>query len=275
MIKPNGFDGRKAGAEFALKEELAASKRPVVLSSFGKDSLCLLALLDEMEAPVEVAHFELGVMPKAHRFARLMIARSVRPVTLLRPHKTLIVAGAAGADVAYEFKLSCGDTFQIVGATFDQSASPQVACGLSADLVKEGRHDPYGWDLIISGRRSCEFDPTVGSLAIAEKTAALPGGARILMPLVEWSDEDVAYFLATRPRWTADADRYFVTSGTLQNRTDKTYNPDWAPICVRCLSAREGEAISCPRALAAASADHRVGRVIDFLEGTVPATVMF
>ena len=113
MIKPDGFDKRKAHAESLLVEWLRKSKRAVVLSSFGKDSLCVLALLDGLKQQTEVAYFELGALPHAHRFARHFIANSNLPLTLLRPHKTLIVAGGGGADVAYEFRLESGDAFQI------------------------------------------------------------------------------------------------------------------------------------------------------------------
>src|SRR4051812_39417230 len=105
MTKPIGFNERRAAAELALTRCLEASARPVILSSFGKDSLCLLALADTMKVRFEIAYFELGVVPTAHSFAKGLIKRSTAPVTLLHPHNTLIVAGHAGADIAYEFQL--------------------------------------------------------------------------------------------------------------------------------------------------------------------------
>jgi hypothetical protein len=275
MIKPAEFDERRAAAELMLVESLAESQRPVVLCSFGKDSLCLLALLDSMSVQVEIAYFELGAVPKSHSFARSLIRKSVAPVTLLHPHKTLTVAGNSGADIAYEFQLRDGDVFQIVGATFNREPSPDVPCGLAAPLVRTGQHHPYEWDLLVSGRRRCDVDPTVGSLAIKSPTAQLGGGARVLMPILDWSDEDVAYYLAAHPQWAPDSERYTLHDGRLHARSDKTSNPDWAPHCVRCLSASPGETISCPLGLAHASNQFRLGRRLEFEPGDVPPAVMF
>jgi hypothetical protein len=274
MNKPTGFDERKARAEQSLTELLASSERPVVLSSFGKDSLCLLALIESLRVRVEVAYFELGAVKKAHRFAQRHISGMDFATTLLRPHKTLIVAGAAGADVAYEFFLVSGDAFQIVGATFDPSPSARLTCGLTVGLVKEGRHDPYGWDAIISGRRSSDVDPTVGSLKFDSEVAVLENGTRIAMPLLDWADEDVAYFLSRHPSWSPDSKRYFSENGRYRSWQDETVNPDWAPICVRCHSAHSGDVIICPLMLRAAPRANRLERV-ELASGQVSPTVMF
>jgi hypothetical protein len=236
--------------------------------------MCLLALLDEVDVEAEVAYFELGFVAPPHRFARRVIAATSRRVTLLRPHSTFVAAGNASADIAYRFNLSSGDSFEIVGATFEDQAE-RVSCGLDAELVREGAHDPYGWDLIISGRRGCDIDPTVGSLAINDDLVTLEHGAQVVMPIRGWSDEDVAYYLSIRPEWGADRNRYVLNDNKLISRLDPSRNPDWLPICVRCLTSTESEAPACPMKLNRCSNIHRIEDRRQYASGAVPATTMF
>src|ERR1051325_7855517 len=101
MQEPHEFRTRKDLACDILRSTLASAKRPAALVSFGKDSLCLVSLLHEIGAQVEVAYFELGLIVDAHRFARRLVSKIPFPVTLLKPHATFVAAGASGADIAY------------------------------------------------------------------------------------------------------------------------------------------------------------------------------
>ena len=273
-MKPIGFEARKAEALDRIKGAVGSARRPVVLSSFGKDSLCLLSLLEYLSVEVDIGYFELGAVKSAHSFARNMIARQKLNVTLLRPHRTFIAKGIGGADLAYSFDLTSRDAFQIVGATFDDTYHTDLACGLQSSLLRSGMHGPYDWDLILTGRRRVDMDPTLGSLDIATDVARLEHGTQILMPLHQWTDEDVAFYLKDQGRYAPDWDRYEVTDGVLQNRADKSANPDHAPICIRCLTRDELGASNCPLSLSCAEEPRALVRREHFRTGNIPATVM-
>lgn len=274
MIKPKGFDARLRHSLAIIVDAVEECCRPVILSSFGKDSLCLLGLIECLGAKVEIAYFELGAIASPHRFARRFIAEHNLHVTLLNPHRTLLIAGLGGADLAYNFDLESGDFFQIVGATFDDNLCPELSCGLEKQLIKEGRHGRYNWDLVITGRRRVEFDKTLGSLALSNSAETLQYGTKLLMPLIDWADEDVAYFLMSGRRFAPDWDRYELASGTFQNRPNMAANPDHMPICIRCLAGETTEPLGCPLSSRRASTSYAIRDREYFMSGNVPPTVM-
>lgn len=273
-MKPPGFDGRKAEAMARLGEAVGSARKPALLSSFGKDSLCLLSLIDELKVEASIAYFELGAIATAHRFARRVIAEHDLQVTLLRPHRTFVAKGVGGADLAYHFDLLSGDSFQIVGAKFDDSLRPELACGLQVDLLEDGQHAPYDWDLVIAGRRQVDIDSTLGSLRIASAKTRLEHGTELLMALHEWTDEDVAYFLTTHCDYPPDWERYELIGGCLRNRVEKGANPDHAQICIRCFAAETSTPPDCPLLLSHVDSRHALSERKYYMPGNVPAAVM-
>lgn len=274
MQEPPGFGSRMEGALALLRACNHPRLKPVIFSSFGKDSLCLLSLMREAGLDLDVAYFELGAIPAAHRFARGLISLGALRVTVLKAHSTLLVVGEHGFDAAYCFRLSSGDSVEIVGATFDDSASSELRCGLRTGVKKASAHPPYDWNLIVTGRRRADWDPTLGSLATEHSAVTLAHGTEILMPILDWSDEDVAFYLIERGDYRPDPERYEISNGTLRNRTGTEANPDHVPICIRCLAAQSGQVPHCPLALPEVADRHRLTDASRFVSGEVPATVM-
>lgn len=272
--KPQGFDARKRLALSRLRSALQASARPVVLSSFGKDSLCVLALTQVLNCNTDIAYFELGCHDAAHRFARDFIQMHGLEVIALRPHATAAVFGTNGVDIGYTFQLESGDSIHIVGATFDDRSSTGLLCGLQTSVRQAGSHEPYLWDMIISGRRASDCDETFGPLGPIEPLVSLANGATVLMPIVDWSDEDVSYFLSTEAPYKPDPKRYIVRAGQLRTRKSRRYDPDYARVCVRCLTSRGREPLECPLGKPYASRTFALNDNHSYRAGKVPPTVM-
>lgn len=272
MDEPQGFKARVSEALDLVERALSDVSKPVLLCSFGKDSLCVLALIEILGLDLEIAYFELDAIPATHKFARQQIARLDRTITILRPHSTFAAAGAGGVDLGYNFKLANGDTFSIVGATFIEDGSAPT-CGLQRSLVKSGCHAPYEWDAVLTGRRSADVDPTLGSLWVESAMVTLEHGTKLTMPICHWSDEDIAHFLRITNKFAPDWDRYEVTQGKLTNKANSSSNPDIANVCIRCIVRRDS-AITCPLLLPLADIQQPIARREEFLAGSVPPTVM-
>jgi len=273
MKAPARFDSRLQYSLQMLGDSIARARSPVALSSFGKDSLCLLAALDEAGAKIEIAYFELGAISSVHRFAWDFIVANRLSVRWIEPHSTLLLEGQYGADIAYEFRLGSGDSIQIAGATFDDTDSVDLRCGLDLRLSKGGLHPPYEWDLILSGRRNVDKDPTLGPLGAQPVSVTLEHGTTVLMPLAEWSDEDVAYYLGAKDRFRPDMERYEFRAGSLRSRRTSANNPDHLPICIRCIAAAAAVPV-CPLSSSRVSNAHALRERIVIPCGAIPATVM-
>jgi 3'-phosphoadenosine 5'-phosphosulfate sulfotransferase (PAPS reductase)/FAD synthetase len=241
-----GFDSieRKVDDAIVLIRELAAGRRPVAFSSFGKDSLALLSLISEAGVSVDVAHFELGVVAAKHVFSRRFAARLPMPVHFLQPHRTTLVRGHDNS-LAYHFDLAGGGSIRILGATFDDDARRGPLCGLRADLMRFGEHPPYPWDVVFCGRRASDADVTVGSLWWDSEVEPLGRANRVAMPLLKWSDEELLHYLQLR-HINPDPSRYEVVDSTLRERADKSSNPDHVSCCIKCLATPRGGRLHCP-----------------------------
>src|SRR5450631_2123442 len=77
-----------------IKAFYQSAQRPVILSSFGKESLAMIGLAQEVGLEVDVAYFELGISPEKHAFAKGAISKLGLRVEYLKPHRTLAMRGA-------------------------------------------------------------------------------------------------------------------------------------------------------------------------------------
>jgi hypothetical protein len=65
------------------------------------------------------------------------------------------------------------------------------------------------------------------------------------MPLLDWSDYDVGYYLNGHAKYQPDMERYEFIEWAFRS-ANKLANPDYLSMCIRCLSAREGSKVNCP-----------------------------
>lgn len=256
------------------REVLATACHPVIFSSFGKESLALLALLKEFDIPCEAAYFELGVRPEKHEFARWAIAEMGSSITFLNPRGTVLVSGGTNCSLGYQISLDSGDEITIVGATFEDCGSQELSCAIQHGLIKTNSVQSYPWDVIISGRRRSDYDITVGGLDWDQPIFELKNHTRIVMPLLNWSDEDLYTYLAQR-RVPLDQRRYRAVDTAIREHRNKSYSPDHLHCCCRCAAVPRGSKVLCPLSGASVTSFSGVSSLEYRMDGNVSPAVMF
>jgi 3'-phosphoadenosine 5'-phosphosulfate sulfotransferase (PAPS reductase)/FAD synthetase len=264
---------RKVEEAVDLIRRVSCDSHSVVFSSFGKDSLALLSLVSEAKADLDVATFELGIVPEKHIFSRAYARQLAKTVHALHPHRTTLVRGKNDDSLAYHFELAGGGSIRILGATFDDAMRPGMLCGLRHDLVRSGDHEPYPWQVVLCGRRACDQDTTVGSLSWDAPVEPIGGSSSVVMPLLDWSDEDLLSYLDLR-NITPDPLRYERIENVLREQPGKIANPDHLSCCIRCLSARRGERLYCPLSNSEVTSFNPLCGGESFIPGNVSPAVM-
>lgn len=217
----------------------------VVLSSFGKESLVLLELSREAGVSLPIGYFELGLVRRKHLFAQRVIATRKLDIIPLHPHRTSQVRGLNDTSLAYGFNLVCGSSFRIL-VTFEEGEEQNFICGLHSPVLRSGDHPPYPWNMLINGRRRTDRDVSLGSLRWGRCVEPISPHSSIVMPLLNWEDKDVYYYLSSR-QIDPDYSRYEQQGASLRSRVDMQSNPDHAPFCIRCLAAKKGASVACPK----------------------------
>jgi 3'-phosphoadenosine 5'-phosphosulfate sulfotransferase (PAPS reductase)/FAD synthetase len=239
------FRSKRAHALHLIESMMRDAIRPAILSSFGKESLVLIALARELGLTAEFAYFELGLVAEKHAFARRTIDGLALNVTHLIPHYTFLIRGLTDTSLAYTFKLTSGAEFHIA-ITFEEGSEENLICGLDSSLQRIGSHPAYPWDILISGRRDSDVDISLGSLRWHNTVQSLEGNSAIVMPILNWTDQDVYHYL----RWQQiepDLIRYEQAGHSFRSHSDMRNNPDHAPYCIRCFAAVRGADVACPK----------------------------
>lgn len=236
---------RIASAKKSMLNAFCQGRRPVIFSSFGKESQILLRLAEEIGLRPDVGYFDNGFSSEKQDFAQRQLKTLGDRAFQLVPFRTVTVAGMTNASLGYQFRLKSGDVITIVGATFDDSESPNVACAIQRGLIRKESSPSYEWDSIVCGRRSSECDATVGELFWPSNLYRMEYGAEIFMPLLDWSELDVSSFLQSR-NIEVDSRRYVLSRTTIAERPGNVFNPDHIDCCCRCAAVSRGDLVHCP-----------------------------
>lgn len=201
-----------------LRKALRGARRPVVLSSFGKDSVLLLALAREVRPEVDVLWYKAAADSPARRFAESVIKEW-----------GLTTYGYAPADRYYlpaGRGLALVDEYSVGGARLPviTDVGEGEACGLELSPARTP-HFGYPWDVSLVGWKEFDSHPVTGPNPFPPDGARV-GPTRVYAPLREMTDGEVL-----------DAARAMGLP---------LYDgPDVLPACTRCVTG-EGT-VFCPK----------------------------
>lgn len=125
-----------------------------------------------------------------------------------------------------------------------------MACGV--DIVQRPKQEKLeirNAEAVWVGHKGCDSDPVLGGDAGTRIEARyLPDHASMLMPLRDWSHDDVWEYIE-RYGVPYDEKRYVKEAGQWVERADRRHNSDYVHACMRCVDRREGapKFVECPK----------------------------
>ena len=227
-------------ARAVIRTALETGTAPVVLTSFGKDSVVLLALVREQVPTVPCLWFRYDFkgQHRRHKFAHDLIMQWGLKVFDYQPMLRVPLSDGENDLELAQLYSTGGDGFlTILIGTDGQYGECVLDIGNSKTIPKWD----YPWDITFSGERAEESDPILGLRDLPEDGAAR-GNTRLFYPLRHWTLSEIwAYTM--EQQLPVNSDRYL--------RGDSESDGDQYSICSRCINpiseVSESGVVHCPK----------------------------
>jgi hypothetical protein len=242
-------------AKQIIRDGWNAGTRPALLSSFGKDSMVLLALVRDTIPPdrFSVHAFPLPVIyyrdpwfSHKHEFANRIIRTWSIECHDYPPTAAGIKVNSEHLELVARYSL--GSTYIDLPKNVCQPkeySRRDYLCGLRDWILRpKAGALSFPWDVLLHGHKSSDVDPFEGHVPLQADEAELNDRLRLFFPLREWTDSDVWQFLEDN-HVPFQPQRY---GDRRTERADKWHNNDYTHACTACIDPRaDEEKVFCPK----------------------------
>lgn len=229
--------------------------RPVVLTSFGKDSLVLHHLVQQVVPDVECLLLLQApdLFPEKYAHAKRLIDEGHLTCWSIPPRWTVHTQLGDKFDLFQGYgSLTSGDLIMATGCRARELGEERYLC---AKAMTEAVHPPdveYPWDLTFHGHKASDPIPFASSFQITASVVKI-GGTTLALPIRDWTDADIFAYI-DRFDLPLDRARY--------EGKDERVNPDVLPTCWNCLDVRtRGQMVFCPLTATGEQPGHLIANV--------------
>jgi 3'-phosphoadenosine 5'-phosphosulfate sulfotransferase (PAPS reductase)/FAD synthetase len=242
---PTTLDEKIAHGESVLRRVVEEYVHPVVMSSFGKDSMVVLDLVQRMGLRFPLVFHREPFFQKKFEFANRIIAENDYQVYDYPPLTTAVTQRDEHIEIVNEYQ--AGDSFVYLptGIREPEPGVPYL-CGMFDIYSKPLGTFAYPWDVAVLGHKSSDVDPILGPCPLrvdVRHNENAPDGA---FPLRYFTDADVWEY-TERFHVPFNEKRYDAAHGYQEFR-DVTYNNDYFHACTLCIDRTQPETVFCPKA---------------------------
>lgn len=237
-----------------LEGIFSTTKNPIILCSFGKDSIVLLHLSRQIKKDIPVILWRENSQFKKYEFAQQIINKWHLKVYDFPPVIN---------DIVYRNGKIDGVGLYLIGKKYMYKAielakpNGHFACSFEDILMKPTCQDyTFNWDAVLSGQKKTDVDSLLGKITLKTDEIDMDG-TMIFYPLCDWTDKDIWSYIHSnnvpynKKRYREDGMEY----------KDKTYNGNYHKACVKCLDPTETENVYCEREKKEVQ---NVGKLIDY-----------
>lgn len=224
--------------------QLRLAVNPVVLCSFGKDSIVLLHLCLRFKK-VPAIFFRFARFHEKHAHALTVMQQWDLEVYDLWPQTVTDYQHGDFFDVLHGYSMGHdasgrpGTMSLSSGIRARHDSEDRFLCACD-DLMGRPRsrdHD-YPWDMTFHGHKGTD-DPELGTQGDIVDSVSQLGATTLVVPFTDWTDDDIWAYIR-KYNLPYDKARY--------DEQIKATSPDSYPTCFRCLDTRHrGEIVDCPK----------------------------
>lgn len=224
-----------------INEALSASKTPIVLCSFGKDSMAMLHLIRTIKKDIPVLFFKEAFHPKKYIFANSMIHDWDLTVYEYPPTSMEVMHNNGVTELVNLYSLGLGSHLYLPTGIVQKEDSN--VCALR-DIFNKPKIDNffYKWDLTFIGHKDSDKDVILENVKPHSSYKAA-GLTYFVYPLKDWTDKDVWNYMEKNNIPYNDK-RYDKASGYAEFK-DYTFNNDYHECCYNCINPDQPDTTFC------------------------------
>lgn len=258
-----------------ITEVFMKYKNPVIMTSFGKDSVVLIDLISRLvnKMPDCICHKE-PFFPKKYRFCQLFAEVYGLTVYDFPPLATAIQSKETekGEEIEILNYYGCSltdelKTYILPTGIIEPVKDKEFLCGLNDLYLKPTGGMQFKWDCMFIGHKSSDTDIFFDSLELHSDIVDENGLAPdLIYPLRYWTDADIWEYSKqfkipqNDKRYPLDL-LWQMSQGKLNSLDDSsepeaffrnqykdfTFNPDYIETCTLCMSKKQPETVLCPK----------------------------
>lgn len=220
-------------------------ERPVMMSSFGKDSMVMFFIVFRlMKKRMPIIYHGVPWEPWKNDFAWSIIKLFRLEVYDYPPIMSGIKVKPELLEIVHRYQIG-GDPGKGIDipVNIEQMKTPLEFknCGL-AMLERPKGAMSFPWNLILIGHKDCDVDQFDGPVPLKAALIKLEGLPATAFPLKEWTDDDVWDFIDYHHVPVQRGSRYIGR----QEMAFKGFNNDYIEACTRCIDPRLPKKVFCP-----------------------------
>lgn len=215
---------------------------PVVMSSFGKDSMVLLDLVKRVRGKLPILFFREPFFPEKYAFANRQILENGYSVYDYPPLSTAVNKKGEAFEISNFYQAGTVNEYIFcpTGIETPVEGEPYL-CGLYDLLNKPTGTFTFPWDTVLLGHKSSDTDPMLDKCPLTSHVVK-SGPLNAIFPIKDFTDADVwAYH--NEFKLPVHHSRY--SNGC--ELSDKSKNPDYFPACMACIDRDGPPVVHCPR----------------------------
>jgi phosphoadenosine phosphosulfate reductase len=217
---------------------LKSSSNPVLLCSFGKDSIVVLDIIRKLGHNIPVIFFREPFYQEKFVYAQKVMADMNLDVYDYPPSVIDYIQLEGYFEVFNYYSMGVNSHLLLYGGTCGYDKDKPYLCAINNWLNRPTIDGfKFNWDCVFFGQK--EADPTYITNKVKLKEIYPMNNHCIgVLPIKNWTDEDIWEYIKEN-NVPYDKDRY-------DNKND-IINPDKFPTCFDCLDYRNGKEILCPK----------------------------
>jgi 3'-phosphoadenosine 5'-phosphosulfate sulfotransferase (PAPS reductase)/FAD synthetase len=238
------LDRKIADAKTLIERVLRVYHKPIVMSSFGKDSMVLLWLLKSMGSKLPILFHREPFFPDKYEFANRIIQQEDFTVYDYPPSSTGVIKNNTHIEIVNFYDIGGGRVAYLPTGIRDFLPTIPYLCGLGDLYQKPTGNFSFPWDLAFVGHKSTDCDPMFGNVPLKVDVKLNPGSCNYAFPLRHFTDEDVWEY-HRRFDVPVNEKRYDPENGFRERRSIR-FNPDYHYACTRCMDRDGLQSVLCP-----------------------------
>lgn len=232
--------------EEKTKKEISAilekCHNPILLCSFGKDSMVMLHLVHSIKK-IPILQWRFQGQPEKYEFSDRIIKEWELTVYDYPPtYVDIVCSGNEFSAIGLRDIGNGGLAY--VAVDLLKPIDNNFGCALR-DFVNYPTISSfnYPWGLTFIGNKSCDYDPVLKTVFI-KKSIVMVGNTILYCPLRDWTDEDIWKY--TEKYNVPYNDKRYDKDNGYKDFEDKTYNAESYYVCTDCVNPNLDKMVHCP-----------------------------